>query len=120
MARLARDAERGLRAALRGRGCGDQSRCPIVTFISTEFRVDGRYLMAATSLLDSTTAYSATTFKSSAPETFDLYATVEAMKILEECTSAPSLPGPIRRMLVDALNKYDEEIEAYFRPRNGR
>lgn len=76
--------------------------------------------MGATSLLDSTTAWTVATFKSSAPETFDLYATIEASRILAACASANSLSMPIRRMLVHAVNKFDEEIEAYFRPRTGR
>jgi len=55
-------------------------------------------------------------FKKPERMTFDLYATMDAIAILEQCLSANSLPAPIRRMLYHARERFDEEIDAYFRP----
>ncbi len=49
----------------------------------------------------------------------DVYAVIEASKLLQKSANE-DLPAPVRRMLVHALQRLDEEIDAYFRPPNGR
>lgn len=46
----------------------------------------------------------------------DVYAVIEASKLLEKLAT-DDLPGPVRRMLIHAQQKLDEDIETYFKPR---
>ena len=50
---------------------------------------------------------------------FDVYAAIEASKLLEKLAN-DEVPAPVRRMLIHAHHKLDEEIEAYFKPRSPR
>ena len=50
---------------------------------------------------------------------FDVYAAIEASRLLEKLAS-DDVPAPVRRMLINAQHKLDEEIESYFKPRTGR
>ena len=50
---------------------------------------------------------------------FDVYAAIEASKLLEKLAN-DEVPAPVRRMLIHAQHKLDEEIEAYFKPRSPR
>lgn len=46
----------------------------------------------------------------------DVYAVIEASKLLEKLAT-DDLPVPVRRMLIHAQQKLDEDIETYFKPR---
>ncbi len=53
------------------------------------------------------------------PAMCDIYAVIEASKLLQKAANE-DLPVPVRRMVIHALQRLDDEIDAYFRPANGR
>lgn len=50
----------------------------------------------------------------------DVYAVIEASRLLETRARDDEIPAPVRRMLIHALQRFDEDIETYFKPLIGR
>lgn len=48
----------------------------------------------------------------------DVHAVIEASKLLEKLAT-DEVPAPVRRMMIHAQQRLDEEIEEYFKPSNG-